>query len=68
MPAKCCDIVYWEHDDGWDAYRKQDCRQFLGGFVPNWFDCPIVEDKPTKAQAQAEIKDMHIFGICLVGE
>lgn len=66
MPKKCCDLVYWKHDDGWDVFLKSDCQRLSDGtFVPRWFDCQIVEDAPTKKAARAEIAELHqVF--CLV--
>jgi hypothetical protein len=63
---KCCDLVYWKHEDGWDVYNRSDCRSVNGVLVPNWFDNFVIEDAPTKAAAVAEIKSQHFFGICLV--
>ena len=63
---RCCDLVYWKHEDGWDVYRRSDCREINGHWVPNWFDDFVIEDAPTKAEAMAEIKSRHILGICLV--
>lgn len=67
--SKCCSIVYWKHEDGWDAYRKQDCRKLNDGtWVPNWFDNPVIEDYPTKKSAIDEIKnEWHKYGMfCFV--
>lgn len=66
MKTKCCDLVYWKHEDGWDVYNRSDCRSVNGALVPNWFDNFVIEDAPTKAAAIAEIKSQHFFGICLV--
>ena len=63
---KCCDVVYFKHDMGWDAYLKQDCHIFGNAWVPRWFDCAIIEDVPTRKQIQKEIHDMHFWGLCLV--
>jgi hypothetical protein len=63
---KCCDIIYWRHDDGWDAYRKSDCEFINRHWVPRWFDNFIIEDYPTKASAQAEMREWHPLGVCLV--
>jgi hypothetical protein len=66
---RCCDIVYWKHEDGWDAYRREDCHQWMSErWIPRWFDCAIVEDAPTKKAAQQEIEEHHIdiLGVCLV--
>lgn len=63
----CCNPIYWKHDDGWDVYRREDCVRLLdGSWVPEFFDLPIVEDLPTKKDAQKEVSEMHPFGICLV--
>lgn len=64
--AKCCDIVYWKHDDGWDAYQRSECELFNGKWIPKWFDDFVIEDAPTKADAVRQIKEMHILGVCLV--
>ena len=66
MKCKKCDVVYWKHDDGWDAYNKRDCRFINGHWVPEWFDVAIIEDLPTKKAAQQQIKEYHVLGICLV--
>ena len=63
---RCCDIVYWKHEDGWDAYNKCDCQWINGKWIPNWFDNFVIEDAPTKAAAVQQIKEMHILGLCLV--
>ena len=66
MKRKCCDIVFFKHDFGWDIYLKKDCHIFGNEWIPRWFDCAVVEDAPTKKQAQEEIDQMHVLGICLV--
>lgn len=68
MTAKCCEIVYWKHDEGWDAYRKEDCYKINEQWIPTWFDTAIVDSVATKTNAQKEIKELHPLGICLVGE
>ena len=55
MTNKCCDIVYWKHSDGWDAYRKEDCHLWFGNWTPRWFDMAIVEDSPTLSDCKLEI-------------
>lgn len=65
--SKCCNIVYWKHDDGWDVFRRSDCfKNWDGSFVPTGFDCALIEDYPTKQAAIVEMKDWHKYGICLV--
>ena len=64
--AKCCEIIYFKHDMGWDCYEKSDCHNFQGSWVPRWFDNPVVEDAATKKDAVKQIKEMHILGVCLV--
>lgn len=64
--AKCCEPVYWKHEDGWDIYNKSDCYLINGHYVPRWFDNFIVEDLPTKKAAMQEVKDRHVLGVCLV--
>tara|TARA_R110000868_G_scaffold88699_2_gene247126 strand:- start:6653 stop:6859 length:207 start_codon:yes stop_codon:yes gene_type:complete len=66
MTKKCCEIIYWKHDQGWDAYQIQDCTEYNGKAIPKWFDCAVVESAPTKAKAKQEIKELHPLGICLV--
>lgn len=68
MPSKCCEIVYFKHDMGWDAYRKDDCYKINEQWIPTWFDTAIVDSVATKTNAQQEIKELHPLGICLVGE
>jgi hypothetical protein len=63
---RCCDLIYWKHEDGWDVYHRSECRPINGAWVPNWFDNFVIEDAPTKAAAMAEIKSRHILGLCLV--
>lgn len=65
---KCCDIVYFKHGYGWDAYRKEDCYQVEEKWIPKWFDMAIVSDSPTKTDVMYEISYMHPLGICLVSE
>ena len=64
--SKCCEVVYFKHDMGWDCYDKSECHKFQGTWLPRWFDNPIVEDAPTKKDATQQIKDMHFLGMCLV--
>jgi hypothetical protein len=66
MTKKCCDVVYWKHNEGWDAYKKDDCQFINNHWIPNWFDCFIVEDAPTKKDAIKSINELHILGVCLV--
>jgi len=66
MTRKCCDVVYWKHNEGWDAYKKGDCQFVNNHWVPNWFDSFIVEDAPTKKDAIKSINELHILGVCLV--
>jgi hypothetical protein len=66
MPKKCCDVVYWNHNEGWDVYKKDDCQFVNNHWIPNWFDCFIVEDAPTKKDAIKSINELHILGVCLV--
>ncbi len=66
MSKKCCEIVYWKHDDGWDVYPQSECRKVDGRWIPNWFDCFIIEDAPTKKDAINAINELHILGVCLV--
>lgn len=63
---KCCNLVYWKHDDGWDVFKKSDCYFVENQWVPKWFDTALVEDEPTKQSAINEMRDWHKFGICLV--
>jgi len=63
---RCCDLIYWKHDDGWDVYHRSECQPINGTWVPNWFDNFVIEDAPTKAAAKAEIASRHILGLCLV--
>lgn len=63
---KCCNLIYWKHEDGWDVYRREDCYQVAQTWVPTWFDTAVVEDLPTKAEAIKEMKDWHKNGFCLV--
>lgn len=64
---KCCSLIYWKHDDGWDVFRRSDCfKNWDGTFVPKSFDCALIEDQETKQQAIKEMKDWHRFGFCLV--
>ncbi len=62
---KCCQPIFWKHEDGWDVYRKDDCDKHGKTYVPRWFDCAIVEDASTLAEAVAELKEQHPAGICL---
>ena len=65
--AKCCDVIYWKHEDGWDAYRREDCHQVNGSWIPLWFDAFIIEDVSTKQEAQRIIKyGWHALGVCFV--
>jgi len=65
---KCRKLVYWQHEDGWDVFRKSDCYQFEfnGEWVPSWFDTAVIEDQPTKQSAINEIKTWHPAGFCLI--
>jgi hypothetical protein len=63
---RCCDLIYWKHEDGWDVYRRSDCQEYNGHWVPDWFDNFVIEDAPTKAAAKSEIANYHILEICLV--
>jgi hypothetical protein len=65
--SNCCEVIYWKHDDGWDAYLKRDCANHNGKWIPRWFDDFIIEDAVSKKVASAEVASMHILGICLVG-
>lgn len=65
----CCKPVFWRHEDGWDVYPREECMQLTdGSWVPRWFDQFIIEDAPTRKAAAAELKEWHVFGICLVTE
>jgi hypothetical protein len=66
LMKRCCDLVYWKHEDGWDVYHRSECQQINGAWVPNWFDNFVIEDAPTKAAAKAEIASRHLLGMCLV--
>ncbi len=66
LMSKCCEVVYFKHDMGWDCYDKTECYKFQGAWLPRWFDNPVVEDAPTKKDATQQIKDLHILGVCLV--
>lgn len=66
MKRKCCQIVYFKHDMGWDVYERSECQQFGNAWIPRFFDNPLAEDLLTKKQAMQEIEEMHVLGICLV--
>lgn len=63
---RCCELVYWKHDDGWDVFRKSDCYKLDDQWIPSWFDTALIEDYPTKQSAIDEMRDWHKFGFCLV--
>jgi hypothetical protein len=63
---KCCSLVYWKHEDGWDVFRKSDCYELNGKWIPSWFDTALIEDYPTKQKAIDEMRDWHKHGFCLV--
>lgn len=63
---KCCKPIFYKHQGGWDIYSKSDCTKYGKTFVPNWFDCAIVEDAETLADAVAQLKDLHPAGFCMV--
>jgi len=65
MKMKCCQPIFWKHDEGWDVYKKTDCTKHGSTFVPTWFDCAIIEDAKTKSDAMNQLKELHPLGICL---
>jgi hypothetical protein len=69
MSARCgsCQPVAYKHEDGWDIYRRHDCERYDRVWVPRWFDCSLVEDARTRAEAWAEWRELHPLGICLAG-
>ena len=66
---KCCQIVYYKHPDpefGWDAYKKEDCYQLDGEWIPTWFDSAITEEHRTKKSAMQEIASRHFLGLFMI--
>ena len=62
---KCCQPIFHKHEDGWDVYRKADCQKYGRTYVPRWFDCAIVEDAATLADAVKQLKELHPLGFCI---
>lgn len=60
-----CRPVYFKHEDGWDAYRREDCERIGNTWIPSFFDRPLSIDQPTKAAAIREVADLHPAGLCL---
>lgn len=64
--CKVCKPVFWKHEDGWDVFKRSDCTKYEDTWMPNWFDCQIIEDAKTKKEAIYELEQSHFLGMCLV--
>jgi hypothetical protein len=69
MKCKKCQVFYWKHDDGWDVFFQSDGFQLDDQWIPDAFDCAILEDLPNKREAikqtQRYQNETHPFGLCL---
>lgn len=72
----CCKPVYWQHEDGWDVYRQDECERVMATDIhgknpkPRWSpkwpgNNTLVEDAPTRAEAVEAVKALHLnlFGM-----
>lgn len=64
-----CKVFYWKHDEGWDVFYESDGHKSKNTWIPDWFDCALIEDAPSKNAAQKEaskfIYDTHLLGVCI---
>lgn len=76
----CCNPFYWQHPDGWDVYRLDECEEIIARDVHNRHprlrtfpitpgENAIVEDAPSLSAARLAVRRLHTtvagFRICL---